>query len=143
MIALVSSMRKVIYVLEPPPGFEPGTSALPGRRSTGLSYGGSLLSILDFWEQLKKCYPEIAMYSVKPRCLHVSIWLRGGARPPHPPAVYAGVSGVLHVILRVTGRNILVPPGGFEPPTSRCLSRALQPGALPAELRRHAPLSSW
>ena len=28
--------------MEPRPGFEPGTSALPGRRSTELSYRGSL-----------------------------------------------------------------------------------------------------
>ena len=27
--------------VEPPPGFEPGTSALPGRRSDQLSYGGN------------------------------------------------------------------------------------------------------
>ena len=33
--------------VEPPPGFEPGASALPGRRSTELSYGG--FGFLGIW----------------------------------------------------------------------------------------------
>ena len=38
MCVIEEGFRK--WLMEPRPGFEPGTSALPGRRSTRLSYRG-------------------------------------------------------------------------------------------------------
>ncbi len=82
VIALVRIEARV----EPPAGFEPATTGLRGRRSTGLSYGGSLTAAVErglrfVWRARRDSNPgppPSKVYGLKARR---STWLSYGPTP--------------------------------------------------------------